>query len=142
MGMSVETALDLINTNHIKYRPGWTFEATDYTKRFQNAIMVKFIFPAYHTEKDNAKAGYPERTDGSWAQFPILLEGVADINDLAYKILCCIREIEVHEAREFLKVGPTFWAPFDPHNYGGMHRWSDKTGNPYSIELDLKYGVS
>lgn len=136
--METRSAIELVN--NLVYRPGWTIEATDYTKRFEGSIMVKFTFPAFHTEREHARNGYPSHTDSSWAQFPIMVGDCIDDCELYGRVLDCIRDLEMHEAREFLRVQPTMWAPFHPHRMDGMKRWSERNGTPVSD--DYRYGVA
>lgn len=136
--MEVKSAVRLIN--ELVYRPGWTIEAEDYTKRFEGSVMVKFTFPAYHTERDLAEQGYPSYTDESWAKVPIMVGDCPDDAELYGRVLDCIRKIELHEAREFLRVKPTYWAPFHPHRVDGMRRWAKRSGE--DIGEDYRYGVA
>lgn len=131
--MRVESAIRLIE--NLTYRPGWKFEATDYTKRFEDSIMVKYTFPAYHTERELAEQGYPSHTDESWAQFPMQVGNCNSDVELYRRALRHILKIESHEAREFLRVKPTYWAPFHPHRTDGMTAW----GEP---DEDFRYGVA
>ncbi|MGW3917853.1 hypothetical protein ACWEBX_41425 [Streptomyces sp. NPDC005070] len=130
--MEVKSAVRLIN--QLVYKPGWTLEAEDNTNRFEGTVKVKFIFPAFQSERELAEEGYPSHIEGSWAEFRIV---VADCDDteLYRRVLEKIMTIELHEAREFLRVPPTFWAPFHPHRVDGMKRWGDGEG-------DLSYGIA
>ncbi len=136
----METASAVALVNNLSYRPGWTIEATDYTNRFEGSIMVKFTFPAFHTERALAAEGYPSQTDSSWAQFPIIVGDCATDDDLYFKVLQEITRLEQHEAREFLRVAPTMWAPFHPHRVDGMKRWAAKNGS--DVGCDFRYGVA
>lgn len=130
--MEVGSALGLIN--QVIYKPGWKIEASDSSDRFEGTVRVRFIFPAYKSERELAAEGYPVHMDGTWAEFRIV---VADCDDteLYRRLLQKIMEIELHEAREFLRVPPTLWAPFHPHRVDGMKRWGDTDG-------DLLYGIA
>lgn len=136
--METRSAIELVNA--LTYRPGWTIEASDYTNRFEGSIMVKFTFPAYHTEREHARNGYPSHTDSSWAQFPVIVADCETDADLYFKILQEITKLEQHEAREFLRVEPTMWAPFHPHRVDGMKRWAEKNGT--DVGCDFRYGVA
>lgn len=131
--MFVSTALKLIEG--LSYKPGWHFEASDYTKRFQDTIMLKCVFPAYESERGYAYEGYPKYRTDSWAQFPIMVGDINEDTELYRRVLEAIMKLEEHEAREFLRVTSTMWAPFHPHNTDGMKRW----GN---IAEDFRYGIA
>ncbi|MFF3617308.1 hypothetical protein [Streptomyces sp. NPDC002580] len=129
--MEASSAVTLVN--QLIYKPGWTIEAKDHTSRFEGTVVVKFVFPAYRSEREFAPEGYPEKIT-TWAEFPILVSDCDDI-ELYRRVLAKVMEIELHEAREFLRVPPTYWAPFHPHRVDGMKRWGDSDG-------DLRYGIS
>ncbi|MER5698902.1 hypothetical protein ACWDBO_44890 [Streptomyces mirabilis] len=130
--MEVRSAVQLIQ--QLQYKPGWTLDAEDSTNRFEGTVKVRFVFPAYHSERELAEQGYPKMTEGSWAEFRIVVSDCDD-TELYRRVLGKIMEIELHEAREFLRVLPTYWAPFHPHRVDGMKRWGD-------LEGDLSYGIA
>lgn len=134
--MNVESAVRLVN--QLVYKPGWLITATDHSMRFEGTICVRFEYPAIETGRGNAELGYPEDVR-PYANFPMIVADCTD-EDLYYRILCKIREIEIHEARETLRVQPTYWAPFHPHQIDGMRRWAERTGG--SIEDDLRFGIA
>lgn len=117
--MRVESAITLIG--NIVYKPGWRFEATDHTHRFENAISVRVTYPAHESNRDQAPDGYPLENE-PYATFPIMV-GDMDDAELYRAITHVIQLIDAHEMREFLRVGPTHWAPFHPHNADGIRRW-------------------
>lgn len=130
--MFVQTAIDLIDQT--VYKPGWTFEATDHTKRYEGTVCVKVTYPAQMSEREEAPAGYPTPIT-PYAEFPIVVADVDEPTDLYRRLLDVILAIEEHEAREFLRIRPTFWAPFHPHTVDGMRRW----GYPGQ---DLHFGLA
>lgn len=136
--MNVQSALDLIN-NSLVYKPGWSFTATDHTNRFEGTITVRVDYPALNSNRDQAEAGYPEEIT-TYAVFPIVVSECADTASLMYCLLEAIGKIEMHEAREFLRLQPTMWAPFHPHRVDGMKRWSERTGEP--LVSDLQFGIA
>lgn len=129
--MRVESALHLIA--ELAYKPGWKFEAVDYRNRFEDAVMVKVTYPAQRSEREEAAEGYPTEI-APYASFVFV---VGDCNEVTLyrRILEVIMKIELHEAREFLRVSGTLWAPFHPHRIDGMKRWGD-------MENDLLFGVA
>ncbi|MEU5930011.1 hypothetical protein AB0L49_36300 [Streptomyces antimycoticus] len=129
--METKSAVELIH--QLDYKPGWSITAEDYTRRFEGTVMVMFVFPAFHSDRHLAPEGYPSHTDASYAKFTIMVSDCDDIT-LYRRVLEKIIEIETHEAREFLRVRPTYWAPFHPHRTDGMKRWGD-------VAKDYTYGI-
>lgn len=128
--MNVESAVQLIN--QLVYKPGWKISATDHTNRFEGAVQVRIDYPAHASEREEAP-NYAREIQ-TYAEFPMI---VVDCNDasLYRRVINAIVEIETHEAREFLRVVPTMWAPFHPHRIDGMRRWGDESG-------DLRFGLA
>jgi hypothetical protein len=127
--LEVESAVRIINS--LVYKPRWRFVASDNTARFEGGVLVRIHYPAYQSERSDApRYGTRIMTSATFA-FQCL-----DFDDVeVYRtVLRFVLRIEEHEAREFLRVRPTMWAPFHPHRQGGMHRW----GNP---ESDLMFGI-
>lgn len=133
--MLVASAIQLISS--MVYKPGWIFEASDHTNRFEGTVKIKITYPARNSNQEDAP-DYPNEIV-SYASFPVV---VADCDELGmYKrILDAIAEIEVHEAREFLRVGAGFWAPFHPHTIDGMKRWQKMTRRP--MISDMQFGIA
>lgn len=135
--MNVASAVELIN-NSLVYKPGWAFTATDHTNRFEDTIVVRIDYPAQNSNRDQAADGYPESIQ-TYASFPLVVRDCTD-EDLAFQVLQAVVKIEVHEAREFLRLKPTMWAPFHPHNVDGIKRWDDRTGD--RLADDLQFGIA
>lgn len=131
-----ESAVELIS--NLIYKPGWTFTAVDHDKRFEGTIVLRVDYPARNSNRDQAAAGYPEEIS-TYATFPLVVQDCTD-EDLYAKVLSIIGEIEMHEAREFLRVNPTHWAPFHPHRVDGMRRWAERTGS--TMDADLRFGLA
>ncbi|MFH8698766.1 hypothetical protein DMH25_46215 [Streptomyces sp. WAC 01325] len=129
--MEAASAVELLK--QLVYKPGWTIDAEDHTHRFEGTVKVRFTFPAHRSERNFAPEGYPEKIT-TYAEFPIVVADCDDV-ELYRRVLVKIMEVELHEAREFLRVPPTYWAPFHPHRVDGMKRWGDAPG-------DLLYGIS
>lgn len=129
--MLVESAIDLIR--NVVYKQDWKFEVEDSIKRYENSVKLTIHYPAQETNREDAKNGYG-RVNYPHASF-ILMVGQIDNIDLYRKVAECILEIEQHEMREFLRVKPTYWAPFHPHNEDGMRRWG-------TYHDDLKFGLA
>lgn len=129
--MEVESAVRLLN--EVVYKPGWSITAEDFSKRFEDAVAVHFEYPARQSERPDSFDGYPNAIMAR-ASFVVMASECGEDCDLYRKLLRLITRIEEHEAREFLRVKPTNWAPFHPHRADGMKRWGDEYG-------DLTFGA-
>lgn len=138
--MTVQRMCELIHSMH--YRPGWTFTATDYTKRFEQGCQVTVTFPAPNTNRDLATVGYPVEITVE-VNFVVRLCDCATEDDLWFQMLGIVASIDMHEAREFLRVGSDYDAPFHPHRLEGMALFARKTypgHEDLSILNDMNYG--
>lgn len=136
--MLIDSAINLVNS--LRYFPGWKFTATDHTKRFEGTILIRVEYLACETGRENAREGYPE-TINTYATFPVVVADCDDVQ-LHAKILKALMKIYEHEAREALRVAPTYWAPFHPHNIDGMRRWNDcKIVCDDALLNDLQFGI-
>lgn len=139
--MTPEAAIQLISG--ICYKPGWIITATDNSKRFESSICVHITYPATNSDRSEAPAyNTPIPPNGARAAFTIMCENLDDIGlyyQLAQKILC----VEIHEMREFLRISPTWWAPFHPHNSGGIRTWAEMSGIPLDVAImqDVTFGL-
>jgi hypothetical protein len=138
--MNVDSAIALVGA--LIYKPDWIFEAVDHTNRFEGSVKVKITYPARNSNRDQAAAGYPEVIT-TYAEFPMIVANCDD-QSLYRKIANAITEIEIHEMREFLRVNPTYWAPFHPHRIDGMKRWkeTESTCPADDIFPDLRFGIA
>lgn len=135
--MLISTAIELVS--QLVYKPGWNFAAEDHTRRFEGSILLRIDYHAYASERKEA----PEylREIDTYATFPLVVRD-CDAIDLYRAVLACILEIEEHEAREFLRIEPTMWAPFHPHNIDGMKRWQTHRIMAPKLIDDLKFGIA
>lgn len=133
--MNIDTACQLIAT--LIYKPGWKFQAASFEKRHEGVIALRVTYPAMNSDRDQADNGFPNEVPGGVrADFVMPVGDLKDATCLYKRLLCnVIMKIEEHEAREFLRVQPTKWAPFHPHHQDGMERWGD-------MESDLKFGYA
>ncbi|MER5302798.1 hypothetical protein ABT039_25505 [Streptomyces lasiicapitis] len=134
----METASAIKLVDEMIYKPGWEFAARDHSQRFEDTIVVHVDYPARNSNRDQADAGYPNEIT-TYAEFPLVVKGCTD-EDLYAALLKVIMQIEEHEAREFLRVRPTGWAPFHPHRATGMRRWAARTGT--GLLADLQFGIA
>lgn len=129
--MEIPSAIHLVNS--LIFMPGWKFTAEDHRNRFEGAIRVRIDYPALNSDRSEAANGYPTPIT-TYAAFPVI---VADCDDtcLYRKIMDAIICIQTHEAREFLRVSGTYWAPFHPHRIDGIRRWGNEI-------TDLQFGIA
>lgn len=163
--MLVSTAIDLIRDSLV-YKPGWEFEAEDGTSRFEGSVKLTIHYPCPDSNRDRAGLGYPDtepcarllpsgaevpagtptlRPDGkARASFALMVGDVQDVRSLYHLITCAIMQIEEHEMREFLRVRPSFWAPFHPHKEDGIRSWAEVTGQEFRHvqSADLHFGLA
>lgn len=126
-----ESAIRLVN--QLIYKPDWEIVATDHVRRFEGTISIRITIPTYQSERRDAPTyGNAIRP---YADFAILAGDCEDDVSLYRKVLECIMDVELHEAREFLRVQPTKWAPFHPHRIDGMKRYG-------TVDHDLTYGLA
>ncbi|MFC8429277.1 hypothetical protein [Streptomyces sp. NPDC057253] len=135
--METSSAIELIDD--VIYKPGWIFTARDHAKRFEGTIIVRVDYPARNSNRDQSRVGYPEEIT-TYAEFPLVVKACTD-EDLYIALLRMIMSIEEHEAREFLRVQPTHWAPFHPHRADGMRRWAARNGKS-DLLADLQFGIA
>lgn len=135
--MHVSTAIALIE--NLVFKPGWSFAATDHSSRFEGTICVRITQQTFKSEREEAPGGYCTPIS-PYGDFPIVVGAMTDVTDLCFALLGCIASFDSHEAREFLRVKPSYWSPFHPHTTEGMERWAERTNTP--VALDLGYGVA
>lgn len=130
--MQVTTAMALIE--NLAYKPGWEFEVRDNSHRFEESIVVTMCCDTFQSERADAAEGYPNAIRPR-ASFCIMVGQFADDCELYRALMEKVICYETHEAREFLRVKPTMWAPFHPHKVDGQHRW----GTPAE---DVVFGIA
>lgn len=140
--MEISDALSLINDG-VVYRPHWKFSAADHTNRFEGAIKVRVDYRAPQTNRDAARDGYQEKID-TYATFPLLVADCPDPNTLLRRLLDSIIEIDIHEARELLRVPSLdFEAPFHPHRVAGMQAWASTEADALRrLRPDFQFGLA
>ncbi|MFC4463983.1 hypothetical protein ACFPH6_05295 [Streptomyces xiangluensis] len=117
--MEAQQAADLIN--QISFRPGWEIRA-DVMVEGVPYVIVQALVETVNSDREQALKGYPER---------ILLAPAAIIDadeyviadDLYAAMMQWIIDVEIHECREFFRVGPDKDAPFHPHRSEGQSAW-------------------
>jgi hypothetical protein len=122
--MDVREACALVNEAGMLVRPGYSIEAEPYTQRFQSGVMLHIRFDAFDSSTI---------VDGVYTdEICVRSDRVILVGDcpgpfaVLAKVLNAVLDIEEHEWREFLRLGPDsdYMAPFHPHTDDGMHRWA------------------
>lgn len=138
--MEITTAQSLMEG--LIYKPGWQFRLEDHGKRFEAAAVLHVTYPAQDSDRDKAPEYKVPVAGGARASFPIILEELDNVG-FYREVMEAILRIEQHEAREFLRVAPTMWAPFHPHRLSGMHRWAaSQPPERGQLAADLTFGVA
>lgn len=125
--MEAQRVADLIN-QEVSFRPGWEFRA-DVMAEGVPFVIVRALVETVNSDRDQALRGYPEE---------ILLAPEVIINaddymipdDLYAVMMQWVIDLEIHECREFFRVGPDKDAPFHPHRPEGQRAWDEMTGAP------------
>ena len=132
--MLPQTAVSLVNES-LMFLPGWHVKASDFTSRHEGAICVYVSYPGHESNRPEAMAGYPVTNEPR--AVTVLQVGLDwELTDLFRAVLNVLIMFITHEFREFLRVRPTGWAPFHPHQIDGIARWG---GNPTD---DLTFGFN
>lgn len=134
--MRAQSAVDLIA--QLTYRPGWEIRAECYD-RFEQGVCVTVEYEALNSARELAAHGFTERIRTA-AQFP-LLAGDLDELGLYRAVAGLISVVDEHEMREWLRVKPTWWAPFHPHRCDGIRRWAEMPA-PDPPARDLLFGLT
>ncbi|MFF1469118.1 hypothetical protein [Streptomyces mirabilis] len=126
--MNEQRAIELIKG--ISYRPGWKITAEPMVPGLPFVVVQAYI-DTVNTNREQAIKGYPQKIvlgpdtviDASLYATP---------EDLYRRILDWIIGLEVHEAREFFRVGTDMQAPFHPHREECERAW-ERTAREVSV---------
>lgn len=128
--MDANTAMDLIN-GRMHYKPGSRITAMpSYLSQmadllgmpeWRNVIEVTVAMDTVNTDQDMALRGYPEKITVAPSCEIDVTHMTPDA--LAARVMAFIIEAEIHEAREFFRVGDDMHAPFHPHRVEGAQAW-------------------
>ncbi|BCL28529.1 hypothetical protein ACFFS2_30675 [Streptomyces aurantiacus] len=124
--MEAQQVVDLIN--QVSFRPGWEFRAHVMAEGTP-LVIVQALVETVNSDRDQALQGYPEEI----LLAPSVIADAGDFmnpDDLYAALLQWIIELEIHECREFFRVGPDKDAPFHPHRRDGQRAWDEMTGAP------------
>lgn len=134
--MHVIDAIDAVH--EIVYKPGWTFEASDHTGRYYGTVKVDVAYSAPNSAQEDAPDGYPNLINPT-ASFTVCVDDLPDRDALWLRIFDdVIREIEMHEAREFFRIRcENYRAPFHPHIPAGTAAYPGATRDG-----DVRFGIA
>ncbi|MEU6573599.1 hypothetical protein [Streptomyces sp. NPDC046805] len=126
--MEAQQAADLIN--QVSFRPGWEIQA-ELMAEGTPFVIIQASVETVNSNRDQALSGYPEK---------ILLASTAIISadeyviadDLYAAMIQWFIDLEIHECREFFRVGPDKAAPFHPHRPEGQRAWDEIVRDPVS----------
>ncbi len=123
--MRAERAAEIISKD-IHYKPGWVFMG-EVSDRFENTVIVRMSWRAPDYSRENA----PDYERAITATASYMHPCTSSCTDEAIIdwVFYCIKQAELHEAREAFRVGPDYDAPYHPHRQASM------------IEGDLMFGV-
>lgn len=136
--MRVDSACRLIDM--LVYKPGWEIWAENYEKRHEGALLVHIKYPANNSSREGAPEGYPEKAK-PFAHFVLLVGDIQTDRELYKRLAQVLLKIEEHEMREFLRIAPTYWAPFHPHQIDGIRSWHETPNMPEYFNNDLQFGI-
>lgn len=115
----------------ISYRPGWKISAHVPLEGVP-FVLVTATLTTPNSNRDNALKGYPETLTLS-APDLIIDAGRYETPEALYRrIFDWIMGLEIHEAREFFRVGDDMRAPFHPHRADGNDAW-ERTDDAVSV---------
>lgn len=117
--MKTDTARWMISRMH--YFPNWTIRVTDIPEGPDGFVDVTFLVETWNTDRENARAGYPERVTLE-RQRLLDVRGLDEFG-LRCLVFSVITDIEQHERREAFRVGRDMHAPFHPHRLSGDRNW-------------------
>lgn len=127
--MEAQRAADLINK--ISYRPGWEITAHVALGGFPY-LIVSATLHTPNSDRDNALKGYPRWITVGSPDLVIDADRYATPEELYRRIFDWIMSLEIHEAREFFRVGDRMDAPFHPHREDGNAAW-ERTEDAVSV---------
>lgn len=117
--MNTDQVFDLLDS--ITYKPGWTLSAERNPDGLP-LVRLNVEIETVNSDQHMALVGYPEsRTLVHDVIIPA--NEVMDEEQIYSAILALLLDIEVHEGREFFRVGADQRAPFHPHRREGVDLW-------------------
>lgn len=131
--MNATEAVRLINEN-VSYKAGWDVSAYTFgDPGVSNRVYVSVRATLPDSDRRHAPNYVYPITSAAAGHIDV---SPATTEQSLYKmVLELLIEQEIHEAREFFKVGRDFYAPFHPHTNDGKARWDgEQLDMPKAIE--------
>lgn len=115
--MDAWKAASLINEN-VSYKPGFRIRATP---NRDGAVMLSCEAVVADSSRYQAP-GYRSPIIAS-SRSTVNVGACSDETEVYAKVLKFLIEMEIHESREFFKVGNDYEPPFHPHTYEGKRNF-------------------
>lgn len=122
--MDKTSAINAIRSLH--FMPTWNFDAYD---MFNGTLMAVATWETVNSDREQAAKGYPE-TVNLERMAMVQPENFDTAEELHAAMFTWLLEIQIHESREFFRVGEGFRAPFHPHRPEGDRNWSQMMSDP------------
>jgi len=106
--------------NIMRYKPG---TSTTFWPEGEDGVGMSLQFTAYDSTPDIIDGGYGRETRIQAPPISFSVRGLDAEQVMAAGLRACI-EVDIHEAREFWRVGKGGPAPFHPHNMQGEAAWT------------------
>lgn len=132
--MERQEFIELVNSLH--YKPGWSFTVTGDPWDMSSPLFDVPIIPTATvyllitgTVQNSDKMFAPHYRQSANLRTNVICNVLQFRNETEAlrHILNALIDLEIHETREFLKVGETFKAPFHPHTPEGNANYSGES---------------
>lgn len=119
--MRIDEACRLVQ--EITYRPEFTIFAIPSFISRKDSIDVEVIAEGLLNSNAEHAPGYRSLINRVEI-YTINVSEIQSREELYARVLGCLIDFEVHEAREFFSVGSHYKKPFHPHQDEGIKNWS------------------
>lgn len=133
--MKASEVIETLST--LSYKPGWTFEAETYREESMSLVdlilagdsargadvLFRVTCHTVDTNQDCALRGYDTPKVLEWKE-PLRASNYSSREELLASIFGWLMMTELHESREFFRVGKDMGAPFHPHREEGNALWA------------------
>lgn len=141
--MRASEAIALLGDDSWCTVPGWKAEVTDYTHRFSDSVVVRFVIADAPDSGGMNAPEYASPSDaGGQASHIIHVGDITTGDELIGRVLDAMIDQFAHEAREYTRLnkGGEWVAPYHPHQDATIMAWSERTGR--DPVADYKYGLA
>lgn len=124
--MQTEDVARAVDACHFK--PGWRVFAETLTNQWREPLVKMTVhIDTVNSDQPDAVQGYPENVTLVREAFldPEEYRTEAQVFERVFQELLMI---ELHESREFFRVGSMMRAPFHPHRQEGNYAWAKLMG--------------